>query len=85
MLSIDSLAKSKNNSAVESFTAKLSVLSLLDESSRDIEDYKALAKVAEEQANYKIIGFKIPRLDSSKSDRTDNFAVKLSTAELFSC
>lgn len=50
---------------------------------RDIEDYKALAKVAEEQANYKIIGFKIPRLDSSKSDRTDNFAVKLSTAELF--
>lgn len=51
---------------------------------RDIEDYKALAKVAEEQANYKIIGFKIPRLDNSnKNDRTDNFAVKLSTAELF--
>lgn len=50
---------------------------------QDIEDYKSLAKVAEEQANYKIIGFKIPRLDSSRSDRTDNFAVKLSTARLF--
>lgn len=49
---------------------------------KDIEDYKALGKVAEEQANYKIIGFKIPRLDS-KADRTDNFAVKLSTAKLF--
>ena len=50
---------------------------------QDIEDYKSLAKVAEEQANYKIIGFKIPRLDSSRSDRTDNFAIKLSTAKLF--
>ena len=49
----------------------------------DIVDYKALAKVAEEQANYKIIGFKIPRLDSSKNDRTDNFALKLTTAQLF--
>ena len=51
---------------------------------QDIEDYKALAKVAEEQANYKIIGFKIPQLNSQRNnDRTDNFAIKLSTAKLF--
>ena len=50
---------------------------------QDIEEYKSLAMVSEEQANYKIIGFKIPRLDSSRSDRTDNFAIKLSTAKLF--
>ena len=50
---------------------------------QDIEDYKSLAMVSEEQANYKIIGFKIPRLDSSRSDRADNFAIKLSTAKLF--
>ena len=50
---------------------------------KDIEDYKALGKVAEEQANYKLIGFKIPRLENRQNDRTDNFAVKLSTAQLF--
>ena len=50
---------------------------------RDIEDYKSLGKVAEEQANYKLIGFKIPRLENRQNDRTDNFAVKLSTAQLF--
>lgn len=51
---------------------------------QDIEDYKALGKVAEEQANYKIIGFKIPRMDGQRgNDRTDNFAIKLSTAKLF--
>lgn len=50
---------------------------------KDIEDYKTLGKVAEEQANYKLIGFKIPRLENRQNDRTDNFAVKLSTVQLF--
>ena len=49
---------------------------------KDIDDYKGFSKVAEEQANYKIIGFKIPRLDP-RTERTDNFAIKLSTAKLF--
>lgn len=49
----------------------------------DINDYKALTKVAEEQANYKLIGFKIPRLTTKTNERADNFAVRLSTAELF--
>ena len=48
----------------------------------DIADYKALSKVAEEQANYKIIGFKIPRLDSDEP-KPDNFAVQLTTATMF--
>ena len=48
----------------------------------DIADYKALSKVAEEQANYKIIGFKIPRLDSDEPV-PDNFAVQLTTATMF--
>ena len=48
----------------------------------DITDYKALSKVAEEQANYKIIGFKIPRL-SSDEPKPDNFAIQLTTATMF--
>lgn len=50
---------------------------------QNIEDYKALTKVAEEQSNYKIIGFKIPRFESAKQDRPDAFAIKLSTALMF--
>ena len=50
---------------------------------QNIEDYKALAKVAEEQANYKIIGFKIPRFESAKLERPDAFAIKMSTATMF--
>ena len=50
---------------------------------QNIEDYKALAKVAEEQSNYKIIGFKIPRFESAKQERPDAFAIKLSTATMF--
>lgn len=50
----------------------------------DIEDYKALSKVSEEQANYKIIGFKIPRIENATNDfRQDNWAIKMSTAHLF--
>ena len=50
---------------------------------QNIEDYKALAKVAEEQANYKLIGFKIPRFESAKQERPDAFAIKMSTATMF--
>ena len=50
---------------------------------QNIEDYKALAKVAEEQTNYKIIGFKIPRFESAKQERPDAFAIKMSTATMF--
>lgn len=51
---------------------------------KDIEDYKALSKVSEEQSNYRLIGFKIPRLETQRNgDRTDNFAIKLTTAKLF--
>lgn len=50
---------------------------------QNIEDYKALAKVAEEQANYKIIGFKIPRFESARLERPDAFAIKMSTATMF--
>ena len=50
---------------------------------QNIEDYKALAKVAEEQSNYKIIGFKIPRFESAKQERPDAFAIKMSTATMF--
>ena len=35
--------------------------------------------MAEEQANYKIIGFKIPRLDSDEP-KPDNFAIQLTPA-----
>lgn len=50
----------------------------------DIEDYKALSKTSEEQNNYKIIGFKIPRFNNTANDyRPDNFALKMSTANLF--
>lgn len=50
---------------------------------RDIADYKALSKVSEEQANYKIIGFKIPRLTSNGEQTADNWAVNLTTAQMF--
>lgn len=50
---------------------------------QNIEDYKALGKVAEEQTNYKIIGFKIPRFESAKQERPDAFAIKMSTATMF--
>lgn len=52
---------------------------------QSIEDYKALSKVAEEQANYKIIGFKIPTFSGSnlKDNRQDAFAIKMSTATMF--
>lgn len=49
----------------------------------DIADYKALGKVSEEQANYKIIGFKIPRMDNSGEPVQDNFAINLTTATMF--
>lgn len=50
----------------------------------DIEDYKALSKTSEEQNNYKIIGFKIPRLDGTNIEpRPDNWAIKMTTAQLF--
>lgn len=49
----------------------------------DIADYKALSKVSEEQANYKIIGFKIPRMDASGEPIQDNFAINLTTATMF--
>lgn len=49
----------------------------------DIADYKALSKVSEEQANYKIIGFKIPRFNNNGEQTPDNWAIKLTTATLF--
>ena len=52
---------------------------------KNIEDYKALNKIAEEQANYKIIGFKIPTFSGSnlKGNQQDAFSIKLSTAQTF--
>ena len=50
---------------------------------QSIEDYKALSLVSEEQANYKIIGFKIPRLYSDGEPKPDNWAIKLTTATMF--
>lgn len=50
---------------------------------QSIEDYKALSLVSEEQANYKIIGFKIPRLENDGEPKPDNWAVKLTTATMF--
>lgn len=52
---------------------------------KNIEDYKALNKIAEEQANYKIIGFKIPTFGGSnlKGNQQDAFSIKLSTAQTF--
>lgn len=51
----------------------------------DIEDYKALSKVSEEQNNYKLIGFKIPRFENNGGAdyRMDNWAIRLSTAQAF--
>ena len=49
----------------------------------DICDYKALSKIAEEQNNYKMIGFKIPLQSTNKSEKPDHFAIKMSTAKMF--
>lgn len=50
----------------------------------DINDYKKLSKVSEEQNNYKIIGFQIPRMENTNNaPKPDNWAIKLSTATLF--
>lgn len=40
---------------------------------QDIADYKALSKVSEEQANYKIIGFKIPMISGDGEPKPDNW------------
>lgn len=49
----------------------------------DINDYKKLSKVSEEQNNYKMVGFKIPLQSTNKSEKPDHFAVKMSTAKMF--
>lgn len=49
----------------------------------DINDYKRLSKVSEEQNNYKMVGFRIPLQNSNKSEKPDNFAIKMSTAKMF--
>lgn len=49
----------------------------------DIEDYKKLSKVAEEQNNYRMVGFKIPLQSVNKNEKSDHFAIKMSTAKTF--
>jgi len=52
---------------------------------QSIEDFKALNKIAEEQANYKIIGFKIPTFsgNNAKNNQQDAFSIKVETATMF--
>lgn len=49
----------------------------------DIQDYKKLTKVSEEQNNYKLLAMKIPLHTTNKAEKSDHFAVKLSTAKQF--
>ena len=49
----------------------------------DIVDYRKLSKVAEEQNNYRMIGFKMPLQSSNKNEKSDHWAVKMSTAKMF--
>lgn len=49
----------------------------------DINDYKKLSKVAEEQNNYRMVGFKMPLQTSNKNEKADHWAVKMSTAKMF--
>lgn len=49
----------------------------------DVNDYKKLSKVAEEQNNYRMIGFKMPLQSNNKNEKSDHWAVKMSTAKMF--